>query len=113
MGRSGLGDRCPDGSPPSATRRNAGPHAGRESRSCNVERGERKDDIANKHRVRSKAREGVALIGVAEERAWSFKGSKRRGGRKRNAVFVALPGESRTVVRGLEQRSCNAEDSKG
>jgi hypothetical protein len=43
------------------------------------QRGERKDDIANVHRGRFEGREGVVLIGVAQERAWSFKASKRRG----------------------------------
>ncbi len=43
------------------------------------ERGQRKDDIANAHRARFKGREGIVLIGVAQERAWSFKASKRRG----------------------------------
>ncbi len=43
------------------------------------ERGQRKDDIANAHRARFRSREGVVLIGVAQERAWSFKASKRRG----------------------------------
>lgn len=42
------------------------------------ERGERKDDIANAHRARFKGHEGVVLIGVAQERAWSFKAHKRR-----------------------------------
>jgi hypothetical protein len=51
------------------------------------ERGQRKDDIANAHRARFKAREGVVLVGVAQERAWSFKSSKRRGDRNRNIVF--------------------------
>jgi hypothetical protein len=41
-------------------------------------RGERKDDIANEHRARFKGREGVVLIGVAQEKAWSFKATKRR-----------------------------------
>ncbi len=43
------------------------------------ERGQKKDDIANFHRARFKAREGIVLLGVAQERAWSFKASKRRG----------------------------------
>lgn len=43
------------------------------------ERGQKKDDIANAQRARFKAREGVVLLGVAQERAWSFKASKRRG----------------------------------
>jgi hypothetical protein len=51
------------------------------------ERGQRKDDIANSHRARFKAREGVVLIGVAQERAWSYKSSKRQGDRNPNAVF--------------------------
>jgi len=51
------------------------------------ERGQRKDDIANTYRARFKGREGVVLIGVAQERAWSFKSSKRRGDRNRNMVF--------------------------
>jgi hypothetical protein len=42
------------------------------------ERGVKKDDIANEHRARFKGREGVVLIGVAQEKAWSFKASKRR-----------------------------------
>jgi hypothetical protein len=43
------------------------------------ERGVRKDDVANAHRARFHKREGVVLVGVAQERAWSFKGAKRRG----------------------------------
>lgn len=42
------------------------------------ERGQRKDDIANSHRERFRRREGVVLIGVAQERAWSFRASKRK-----------------------------------
>ena len=51
------------------------------------ERGQRKDDIANAQRARFKACEGVVLIGVAQERAWSFKAGKRHGDRNPNAVF--------------------------
>ncbi len=42
------------------------------------ERGQRKDDIANVHRERFRRREGVVLIGVAQERAWSFRAAKRK-----------------------------------
>ena len=42
------------------------------------ERGERKDDVAAKHRTRFNGREGVVFIGVAQEKARSFKASKRR-----------------------------------
>jgi hypothetical protein len=41
------------------------------------ERGQRKDDIANAHRARFTRKDGVVLIGVAQERAWSFRGAKR------------------------------------
>jgi hypothetical protein len=44
------------------------------------ERGQRKDDIANAHRRRFRGHEGVVLIGVAQERAWSFRAAKRRAG---------------------------------
>lgn len=44
------------------------------------ERGQRKDDIANAQRARFSRREGVVFIGVAQERAWSFRASKRRQG---------------------------------
>lgn len=40
------------------------------------ERGQRKDDIANGYRARYRASEGVVLIGVAQERAMSFKATK-------------------------------------
>jgi hypothetical protein len=43
------------------------------------ERGWRKDDIANAYRAGFHRREGVVLIGVAQERAWSFRAAKRRG----------------------------------
>jgi hypothetical protein len=41
------------------------------------ERRQRKDDLVAKYRAEFHHREGVVLIGVAQERAWSFKGSKR------------------------------------
>jgi hypothetical protein len=41
------------------------------------ERGQRKDDLANQRRARFKAPEGVVFIGVAQERASSFKARKR------------------------------------
>ena len=40
------------------------------------ERGVRKDDIAAEHRARFTPQEGVVFIGVAQERAMSFKGQK-------------------------------------
>jgi hypothetical protein len=40
------------------------------------ERGQRKDDVAAQHRARFHAAEGVVFIGVAQERQWSFKGTK-------------------------------------
>lgn len=43
------------------------------------ERGQRKDAIANAYRGRFQRREGVVLIGVAQERAMGFKASKRGG----------------------------------
>jgi len=43
------------------------------------ERGQHKDDLVNARRARFDKREGVVMIGVAQERAWSFKASKRRG----------------------------------
>ena len=59
------------------------------------EHGQRKDDIANKHRSRFKAREGVVFIGVAQEKMRSFKFQKRirpQGGVcfdfSRQSVFV-------------------------
>jgi hypothetical protein len=58
------------------------------------ERGERKDDVANAHRARFTAREGVVLIGVAQERAWSFKSSKRRGDTNPNMVFFDFSRQS-------------------
>jgi hypothetical protein len=41
------------------------------------ERSDRKDDVANEHRARFRGHEGVVLIGVAQEKAWSFKARKR------------------------------------
>jgi len=41
------------------------------------ERGQRKDDIANQHRARFDRPEGVVFIGVAQEKARSFKATKR------------------------------------
>lgn len=43
------------------------------------ERGQRKDDEANRRRARFKGAEGVVFIGVAQEKASSFKASKGRG----------------------------------
>ncbi|MBI4235946.1 MAG: hypothetical protein HY688_01145 [Chloroflexi bacterium] len=43
------------------------------------ERGKRKDDVAAEHRARFQQPEGVVFIGVAQERAWSFKASKQAG----------------------------------
>jgi hypothetical protein len=40
------------------------------------ERGQRKDDIAAPYRARFDQREGVVFIGVAQEKAWSFKAQK-------------------------------------
>jgi hypothetical protein len=42
------------------------------------ERGQRKDDLVNARRARFDKREGVVMIGVAQERAWSFRASKQR-----------------------------------
>jgi len=42
-------------------------------------RGQRKDDVAAEHRARFTADEGVVFIGVAQERAISFKASKVQG----------------------------------
>lgn len=39
-------------------------------------RGERKDDVANRLRTSFAKTEGVVFIGVAQERAWSFKAQK-------------------------------------
>jgi hypothetical protein len=50
-------------------------------------RGERKDDVAKGYRARFKRREGVVVIGVAQERAWSFKSSKRRRDTNPDMVF--------------------------
>lgn len=47
------------------------------------ERGQRKDDIANARRAAFTAPEGVVFIGVAQERAMSFKATKRAGPGKR------------------------------
>jgi hypothetical protein len=41
--------------------------------------GQDKDAIANAHRARFTGREGVVLLGVAQEKQRSFKGQKRRG----------------------------------
>ena len=41
------------------------------------ERGQRKDDIATEHRAAFEAEQGVVFVGVAQERALSFKGSKQ------------------------------------
>ncbi len=43
------------------------------------ERGQRKDAIGNEHRARFQAPEGVVFVGVAQEKASSFKAQKRRG----------------------------------
>ena len=60
------------------------------------ERGQRKDDIAAEHRATFEDEQGILFVGVAQERAWSFKGSKREkaGGKivhfdfSRQSVFV-------------------------
>ena len=49
------------------------------------ERKQRKDDLANERRARFKKAEGVVFIGIAQERALSFKAQKRRG--QRGGVF--------------------------
>jgi len=41
------------------------------------ERRQRKDDVVAEYRSRFRRRQGVVLIGTAQERAWSFKGSKK------------------------------------
>ena len=41
------------------------------------EHGQRKDDIANKERSRRPVRDEVVFMGVAQEKAYAFKGSKR------------------------------------
>jgi hypothetical protein len=41
------------------------------------ERGQRKDDVAAQQRARFRPAEGVAFIGVAQERQWSFKATKQ------------------------------------
>ena len=43
------------------------------------QRGQRKDDVAAKYRSRFEEDEGVVFIGVAQEKAYSFKASKRQG----------------------------------
>jgi hypothetical protein len=43
------------------------------------ERGQRKDDVAAEQRSRYRARHGVVFVGVAQERAYAFKSSKRPG----------------------------------
>lgn len=58
------------------------------------ERGQRKDEIAATHRTKFEAEEGVVFIGVAQERAMSFKASKHRNGKlvdfdfSRQSVYV-------------------------
>lgn len=59
------------------------------------ERGQRKDELAASHRAKFKPEEGVVFIGVAQERAMSFKASKRQGDGKlvdfdfsRQSVYV-------------------------
>lgn len=42
------------------------------------ERNQRKDDLAAEHRQGFHSNEGVYLIGVAQEKAWAFKASKRK-----------------------------------
>jgi hypothetical protein len=44
-----------------------------------IESGQDKDAIANAHRARFTGREGVVLLGVAQEKQRSFKGQKGRG----------------------------------
>jgi hypothetical protein len=41
------------------------------------ERGQRKDDLAAQHRARFQAAEGVVFLGVAQERQFAFKATKR------------------------------------
>lgn len=59
------------------------------------QRGQRKDDIAKSHRARFERPEGVVLVGTAQEKARSFRATKRRGPRggvvfdfSRQSVFV-------------------------
>jgi hypothetical protein len=49
------------------------------------ERGARKDDLVNGYRARFARREGVVLIGVAQEKMSSFRASKKTG--RRGRVF--------------------------
>jgi len=44
------------------------------------QRKQRKDDVAAWHRARFDADEGVVFVGVAQEKAWSFKATKHVGG---------------------------------
>ena len=41
------------------------------------ERGQRKDDIVNEYRSRFSKPKGIVVIGTAQEKAWSFKATKR------------------------------------
>jgi hypothetical protein len=59
------------------------------------QRGQRKDDIAKVHRARFEQPEGVVFVGTAQEKARSFRATKRRGPRggvvfdfSRQSVFV-------------------------
>jgi len=59
------------------------------------QRGQRKDDVANAHRARFERAEGVVFVGTAQEKARSFRASKRLGSRggvsfdfSRQSVFV-------------------------
>ena len=45
------------------------------------ERFQKKDDVLREYRRRFSASEGVVVLGVAQERCWSFKATKRRDGR--------------------------------
>lgn len=58
------------------------------------ESGQRKDTIANAYRERFKRREGIVLIGVAQERAMGFKASKRRGDRNTGVLFFDFSRQS-------------------
>ena len=56
------------------------------------ERGQRKDDIVNAYRGRYRGSEGVVVIGVAQERAMSFKATKHRT--KRGSVIFDFSRQS-------------------
>ena len=49
---------------------------------CNIpivhfERGQRKDDIAARMRKKNPVKDGVVFIGIAQEKAYAFKGRKK------------------------------------